>query len=856
MIGRYIFAFYFVLIGLVDDNICIAQDKLSPKFKNALNARQSTLQKFSVTVGNAALFTATYSNKIKIIHHYPTANIFVGLAPIDILIDVFAHDRNILFVDLVDKPHEESTNHALNTAINRITKAKQFLPELQGDDFTISIKENSVNIYDLDLRGRILQTSLTPSTASQHATAMATFIAGAGNTSEKGLGLAPLSVVTSSDFLNILPDADQYFFTYNIRQQNHSYGVSIENYYGNEALAYDHQLYSNSEFVHVFSAGNIGTSKPTNGVYKNFDRANLSGNFKQAKNVLVVTAVDTTMKRNNLNSRGPAYDGRVKPELTAHGLEGTSDAAALASGMTALLRECFQRNGWGMQSSSMIKAMFIATADDIGRTGIDFDFGYGNINLFQAFKDVRAEHFSSQSLAPGQSKNVAITIPDNVREIRIATSWIDPPASVNATKALVNDVDTYLDYQGEQLKPWVLSHFPHADSLTALSKRKADHLNNVELITIANPIAGTYNLVLSGANLSSSQDVSIAYSFKSNAFAWDYPTENDVIEADAPSTCVWNLPLLETGSISISLNDGAWQLIDAVVEVNESIYNWHTPDTLAVAKLRMEIDGEFFESPQFVISPRSKLKVPFRCEENFALSWKPVPGASRYQIKSLGSNSLYVAKETVDSVVVIETSDLQYFSVQPEIQGKLGLPSEIIDYRDQGAQCYINFFTAYRFDATGNQLEVQLSTYWNVKQVDFYRVSNDIFEHLASQVPVKQTRFAMLDPDLHAGTMRYAVEVTLLDGTKIEADIVDVMVEEKGKAILFPNPAFESVINVLSEGEGQRLNIFDRHGKFVAAFELALFVEQLDVAALTPGLYLFQLEEQGRIIHTGRFLKM
>src|ERR1041384_1183825 len=91
--------------------------------------------------------------------------------------------------------------------------------------------------------------------------------------------------------------------------------------------------------VHVFSSGNSGQLQQTTGTYQNMSFAKLTGNFKQAKNVLVVNAVDPTLLINALNSRGPAFDGRIKPELTAFGQNGTSESAAVASGVSALIQE-------------------------------------------------------------------------------------------------------------------------------------------------------------------------------------------------------------------------------------------------------------------------------------------------------------------------------------------------------------------------------------------------------------------------------------------------------------------------------------------------------------------------------------
>lgn len=101
-------------------------------------------------------------------------------------------------------------------------------------------------------------------------------------------------------------------------------GWALKTTYGNEAFVYDQQVSTNPNLSHVFSAGNSGKLEPPSGTYLNMKFANLSGNFKQAKNVLEVNAVDSTLTVNALNSRGVAFDGRLKRELTAFGQDGTS----------------------------------------------------------------------------------------------------------------------------------------------------------------------------------------------------------------------------------------------------------------------------------------------------------------------------------------------------------------------------------------------------------------------------------------------------------------------------------------------------------------------------------------------------
>src|SRR5690606_36356033 len=116
-------------------------------------------------------------------------------------------------------------------------------------------------------------------------------------------------LVSSSDFANLMPDPDDYFDEVNAWTQNHSYGTVVENQYGVMAEAYDENAVRLPLLLHVFSAGNSGTETPTNGPYAGIAGvANLTGNFKMAKNLLTVGAVDTLGNPQSFSSRGPAFD--------------------------------------------------------------------------------------------------------------------------------------------------------------------------------------------------------------------------------------------------------------------------------------------------------------------------------------------------------------------------------------------------------------------------------------------------------------------------------------------------------------------------------------------------------------------
>ena len=69
--------------------------------------------------------------------------------------------------------------------------------------------------------------------------------------------------------------------------------------------------------MHVFSAGNLGASDCSYGAGVNW--GNITGGHKHSKNTIAVGNLDYTDVINSSSSRGPAHDGRMKPEVCAVG---------------------------------------------------------------------------------------------------------------------------------------------------------------------------------------------------------------------------------------------------------------------------------------------------------------------------------------------------------------------------------------------------------------------------------------------------------------------------------------------------------------------------------------------------------
>lgn len=831
--------------------------KFSPKFLAPGSVRYGDHHgEFTIQVSDLPLFKITYPDLEILYFHAPSGSLRIA-ANVNLVRNAFAEDKNVLFIDIPGKPVEESYLDDPNFAFNRIRKAQSRFPEIDGAALIISVKERTVDSSDLDLTGRVIYTGPLSGFISEHATDMATIIAGRGNSSPFNRGAVPSAVITPSDFENLLPDNEQFLVSSSIHLQNHSYGVGIENYYGIEAAAYDAAVYAEPTVLHVFSAGNLGTSLPDQGPYAGMAFANLTGNFKQAKNVLVVSAVDTSFSVSALNSRGPAFDGRLKPELTAYGGRGTSDAAAIASGVAAILQDAYLDSLGIFPQVSLIRAMLIAGATDSGPEGIDFFTGYGSIRADNSLDILKKGWYAAVQVNRSTTASLIWETPPGVSRLRLAVCWTDTAASVNSAVALMNDIDAVLQHNGNSWLPWVLDSDP--EHLTEPPTRRVDHLNNVEYFTIDQPEAGTYQLQLSGDRLvTPHQKVHIAWSYEwADTLGWDYPSSSDQLRSGQMETIFWSETLPEsTGNLSFTLDGSNWESLGEVV-LGKGQYAWEVPDTSVQAQLRIQTASGIFTSDTFHISRPPDLTVNFNCDKRFGLIWKSIPGALSYQVWQLTAPELAELTVTTDTAVSIDKVASSFYAVSPVFEDWNGLRSNAINYAFQGAFCYINFFAA-AFDTDNRlQLTLNLSTSINIERIEIRKSFNTIEGMLLSSFsPSGETEFILIDPAPDPGLISYQAILYFEDGTSLQSEVSELYVENTGKAILFPNPTGpdDPYLFILSSGTGQRLQILDRGGKLLIEKVLLSKVDDIPVLQLESGLYLYRLLDNEKLIDSGKFI--
>jgi hypothetical protein len=791
--------------------------------------------------------------KAKKIFESGTFFIFSIMATVDELKSVFLPAPGVLFIESALRvPKEELLLDRLDLSANKINLIHRKYPALNGDGMVVSVKENKPDTTDIDFTGRFISTSLSSSTVSSHASIMATMIAGGGNSWHLSKGAAWGSSISSSSFVTLLPDANAAYQQYNISVQNHSYGVGVESYYGADAAAYDASAISNASLLHVFSSGNAGNNSPSTGTYAGLAGfANLTGSFKLAKNIITAGAADSFTVVEPLSSKGPAHDGRVKPELVAFGEDGTSGAAALVSGTSLLLQHIFKQMNAVLPPNALIKAILLNSADDAGNAEVDYAYGFGSLNAVNAIKTVQANRFFSGSVSNGGNQSFTISVPAGIKKLKATLVWNDPPAAPNAAKALINDLDFELIEisSGQIWQPWVLNHFPHPDSLLQPAKRNRDSLNNMEQVTLANPAPGNYQFRVTGFNVGSGpQNFFIAWQLDSiDFFEWNFPTASDFIFPSVSNTIRWYSTFAAAnGMLEFSTDNGNnWQLIQNAISLATGYYKWNVPSFTTTALLRMTIGANQFVSDTFTIANRTPTAAGFNCPDSFLFYWSKLPGVTNYRVYKLGNKYLEPIATTADSFVLLAKSanPSLHYAVAPLIGSREGVKSYTFNYTTQGVECYLRSFLA-SLNGTSAKLDLLLGTLYNVNRIVLEKFDGSNFVQAQQISNPSSLQYSLNDGPLKKGANIYRIKLELAGGRMIYSSAETVYYFAGEEFIVYPNPAWQyQPITVLSDNqlEPATLQVINMAGQKIFEMRLDDISNLMPSGRLSKGLYLFRI---------------
>jgi PKD repeat protein len=535
-----------------------------------------------------------------------------------------------------------------------------------GDDGDIEVH--------IDFKGRIAANKSSPSFGA-HGDHVAGTIFGAGNLDPDGEGQAPGAHLVYYDYPDNLNDVDADYSTYDVRITASSYSNGCNAGYTAFTRQMDEDAIQNYSLTHVFSAGNNGTANCNYGAGSGW--GNITGGHKQGKNVIATANVTGADLIANSSSRGPAHDGRIKPDIAALGTDvysclspndyrsitGTSMACPGIAGVMAQLYDAYMQNNGGAEpAGGLMRALLTNNADDLGNPGPDFKYGYGRANGLRAAKAIENGWFMADTISQNQTDTISIVVPAGLGELRVMLHWTDPQALVNAGTALVNNLNATLVLDAQSWNPWVLNPTPTATALNANAQRAVDSLNTSEQFTLANPSGGTYKVLVNGASIPSGpQTYWVTWTFVEQDIELTYPVGGEILVAGQSTPVRWDAPDgTGTFTLEYSNNGGAWTTFaTAAANARQSAF---TPPAGAGDSLMIRISrGTQADSVDFrlgYVGVPSNLNMDWACPDSFRVSWNMVPGASGYVVYLLGA-------EYMDPIDTVTTPWYVYQNINP-----------------------------------------------------------------------------------------------------------------------------------------------------------------------------------------------
>lgn len=753
----------------------------------------------------------------------------------------------------------------MELSLNKINLVHRFLPSINGEGFTVAVKENRIDSLDIDFRGRLIRSNLTSPLLSNHAADMATIMAGGGNNSALRKGIAWKAKVISISFSNLLPESDDFYRKNQIHLENHSYGTDIQNVYSNVALAYDASINRLNDVLHVFSSGNSGSITSMDGNFKGIsNHSNLTGSFKQAKNIITVGAVDSVGKIEARSSRGPTYDGRLKPEVVAFGQDGSSGAAALVSGVATLLQQQYAKSRNGVKPSShLVKALLINSAEDVGAKGIDYQSGYGNVNAYSAIQTHNAGRFFTAELANSITQTYSVSVPSNARNLKITIVWNDPPAIEKASTALINDLDlSVVSPNGNRFLPWVLSSFPNVDSLKKLPTRQRDRLNNVEQITIENPEAGKYLITVFGFRIPrGTQAFSMVYDWElGDEFQWQFPLRQDNIIPNENNLIRWKSAFSDTKGILEYLPNGSrsWVRV-ADLDLSKGFYKWKVPNLFySPSQLRMSVANKAFVSDTFSVSKPLEIKLGYNCSDSLLLLWDAPTFVNKYVIYQLGNQYFEPIFQTNRSSIVINKKKYlgKHFAAAPILDNeKLGIRSNVLAIDNQGVECFLRTFTVDNPDDKKANINVELSTLVGVKYIIFQKLEDSEFKDLYQFIPFDSKFKYQYQNGLEQGENTYRMKVIFQNNSEGFSNSETVFVFGENGYLIYPNPIrkYDDLKFKIKNPTDEIWQLYNGFGALVLEKELKN-VEDSENINLPSGMYFYRILSGKKTVVSGKLV--
>jgi len=319
------------------------------------------------------------------------------------------------------------------------------------------------------------------------------------------------------------------------RVHSNSWGGS-SNEYDSYCGNIDSFMWGHPDFLIVFAAGNAGPGGSTVGY---------PGTAKNCITVGATRRANLQHQTAGYSSRGPAFDTRYKPTVTAPGgeagyayinsannhvgnppaqtcsmvsspFQGTSMATPAVAGCATLARQYFV-DGWYPSgsvvvgdgfapSAALMKAVVVNAAADMVGTGSpgsipNYDEGWGRVLLDDAlFFDGDARELIADDVTPGVTQGAVqvfeFEVDSDAVPLEIVLVWTDYAATSGCSIALINNLDLTVTGPGGLV--YRGNVFSGGQSTTGGTY---DSRNVEEVVRLNNPPLGSYTIEVEGTTV-------------------------------------------------------------------------------------------------------------------------------------------------------------------------------------------------------------------------------------------------------------------------------------------------------------------------------------------------------------------
>ncbi|MEX2597472.1 MAG: S8 family serine peptidase [Salibacteraceae bacterium] len=551
-----------------------------------------------------------------------------------------------------------------------------------GEGVSVMLQDDGAIGPHIDHHGRAVQ--FWPTSQGDHGDHVGGTIAGAGNLNPMHQGQAPgasLYVYKAWPEYSAYDSVSSHYNSLNTFLTSTSYSDGCNAGYTARTRTMDEQVYDYASLMHVFSAGNSGTSNCGYGAGSVW--GNITGGHKMGKNVITVANLNEQDAIATSSSRGPAHDGRIKPDISAKGTSvtstisgnqydtynGTSMSCPGITGSLAVLYEAFEDITGSSPDGGLMKAIVLNTAEDLGNAGPDFIYGWGRINARKAFEVINQGSYQTSSVGQSQEETFNLTVPSSQSRARFMVYWTDPAAQINATTALINDLDLkVIDPNGDTLLPYVLNSAPNPTTLDEPAAYGEDHLNNVEQVELVNPQSGTYQVIVNGALVPMGpQSFYLVHWFEPNELEITHPVGGETIIPQSTQLIRWDAgDTSETIQVEYTLDGGAnWTLLSSAILPDQGFIYWPVPfATTSKAQVRLTQGSTVVYSDYFSVMPvPENLNVAWVCPDSLAVTWSPVTNATEYNVYRLGQKYM----DSIGSSLTIDFVDYNVSPLNPNV---------------------------------------------------------------------------------------------------------------------------------------------------------------------------------------------